>query len=83
MTEAFNPDDPLAPAEPPRWRTWAAARAAAARVRRGRGGSIAFESGPAANHNVLTHQCIFNSDVGSSEGARVAMSVGHLMDRCN
>jgi hypothetical protein len=49
-------------------------------LRRGR--SIAFESGPAANGNVLTRQYVFNSEVGSSEGARVATSVGLFADRC-
>ena len=50
-------------------------------LRRGR--SITFESGPAANRNVLTRQYVFNSDVGSREGARVATSVGRFGDRCN
>jgi hypothetical protein len=50
-------------------------------LRRGR--SIAFESGPAANRNVLTHEYVFNSDVGTREGARVATSVGRFADRCN
>ena len=49
-------------------------------LRRGR--SIAFESGPAANRNVLTRQYVFNSEVGSREGARVATSVGRFADRC-
>jgi hypothetical protein len=49
-------------------------------LRRGR--SIAFESGPAADRNVLTRQYVFNSDVGSREGARVATSVGRYADRC-
>ena len=49
-------------------------------LRRGR--SIAFESGPAADRNVLTHQYVFNSEVGSREGARVATSVGRFADRC-
>lgn len=49
-------------------------------LRRGR--SIAFESGPSANRNVLTRQYVFNSDVGSREGARVATSVGRCADRC-
>jgi hypothetical protein len=48
-------------------------------LRRGR--SIAFESGPAANRNVLTRQYVFNSEVGSREGARVATSVGRFADR--
>lgn len=50
-------------------------------LRRGR--SITFESGPDANHNVLTHQYIFNSSVGTKEGARVATSVGRFADRCS
>ena len=50
-------------------------------LRRGR--TVTFESGPAANHNVLTHEYIFNSDVGSKEGARVATSIGRFGDRCN
>lgn len=50
-------------------------------LRRGR--TITFESGPAANHNVLTKQYIFNSDVGTREGARVATSIGRYGDRCN
>ena len=49
-------------------------------LRRGR--AITFESGPRANGNVLTKQYIFNSDVGSREGARVATSVGRFVDRC-
>ena len=50
-------------------------------LRRGR--QVTFESGPAANHNVLTRQYVFNSDVGSREGARVATSIGRFGDRCN
>jgi len=49
-------------------------------LRRGR--SITFESGPAANRNVLTRQYVFNSDVGSKEGARVGTSIGSFADRC-
>jgi hypothetical protein len=49
-------------------------------LRRGR--SITFESGPAANRNFLTRQYVFNSDVGTREGARVATSVGRFADRC-
>ena len=49
-------------------------------LRRGR--AITFESGPRANGNVLTKQYIFNSDVGSREGARVATSVGRFVDHC-
>lgn len=47
-----------------------------------RGKTIIFESGPRANGNVLTKNYIFNSDVGSREGARVATSVGRYADRC-
>ena len=49
-------------------------------LRRGR--SIAFQSGPAADRNVLTRQYVFNSEVGSREGARVATSVGRFADPC-
>ena len=49
-------------------------------LRRGR--SVTFEAGPAANHNVLTHQYVFNSSVGSKEGARVRTSIGLFGDRC-
>jgi len=45
--------------------------------------SITFECGPDADRHVLTKQYIFNSDLGSKEGARVANSVGSLVDRCN
>jgi hypothetical protein len=48
-----------------------------------RGGQATFESGPRANNNVISKQYIFNSDVGSREGARVATSVGRFVDRCN
>jgi hypothetical protein len=48
----------------------------------GRGRTITFQSGPAADRNVLTRQYVFNSDVGSREGARVATSVGRFADRC-
>ena len=49
----------------------------------GRGQTATFESGPAANHSVLTKQYVFNSDVGSKEVARVATSIGRFGDRCN
>ena len=49
-------------------------------LRRGR--SITFQSGPAASRNVLSRQYVFNSDVGSREGARVATSLGRFADRC-
>ncbi len=44
--------------------------------------AITFESGYAADSNVLTRQYIYNNDVGSSEGARVATSIGRFADRC-
>lgn len=47
-----------------------------------RGSSVTFESGPAANRNVLSGQYIFNSDVGTREGARVATTAGRFVDRC-
>ena len=49
----------------------------------GAGKAITFETGYAANSNTLTRQYIYNSDVGSKEGARVATSVGTFVDRCN
>ncbi|HET7271783.1 MAG TPA: hypothetical protein VFI90_11930, partial [Rubrobacter sp.] len=49
----------------------------------GRGKPITFESAYAANHNTLTRQYIYNSDVGSKEGARVVTSAGIFVDRCN
>ena len=50
--------------------------------RLGGGRTVTFESGPRANGNVLTKNYIFNSDVGSREGARVGTSVGRFVDRC-
>jgi hypothetical protein len=50
--------------------------------RLGGGRTMTFESGPRANGNVLTKNYIFNSDVGSREGARVATSVGRFVDHC-
>ena len=48
-----------------------------------RGKSAVFESAPRADGvNELTGNCIFNSDVGRKEGARVATSVGRFLDRC-
>ena len=44
--------------------------------------TMTFESGPGAHGNVLTKQYIFNSDVGSREGARVGTSAGRFVDRC-
>src|SRR5215208_2211937 len=37
----------------------------------GPGKAITFQTGYAANYNTLTRQYIYNSDVGSKEGARV------------
>jgi hypothetical protein len=45
--------------------------------------SIIFSSGSAANRHSLTKQYIFNSEVGSRKGARVATFVGRFVDRCN
>jgi hypothetical protein len=47
-----------------------------------RGRQATFESGPAANQNVIVKQYIFNSDVDTREGARVATSKGRFEDRC-
>jgi hypothetical protein len=47
-----------------------------------RGKSVTFAAGPSAKHNVLTHQYVFNSSVGSKEGARVRTSIGLFGDRC-
>ena len=47
------------------------------------GKAITFETGHAANSNTLTRQYIYNSDVGSREGARVVTSAGTFVDRCN
>jgi hypothetical protein len=46
------------------------------------GRAVTFESGSAANMNVLTRQYIYNNDVGRREGARVKTSVGRIVDRC-
>jgi hypothetical protein len=48
-----------------------------------RRGQANFESGPAANNNIISKQYIFNSDVGSREGARVATSIGRFVDHCD
>jgi hypothetical protein len=47
-----------------------------------RGSTISFENGYEANHSVLTHQYIYENDVGSREGARVRTSIGRFADRC-
>lgn len=44
--------------------------------------AVTFESGAAADSNTLTRQYIYNNDVGRSEGARVATSIGRFVDRC-
>jgi hypothetical protein len=44
--------------------------------------AVRFESGAAADMNVLTRQYIYNNDVGRQEGARVRTSVGTIVDRC-
>ena len=44
--------------------------------------AITFESGYAADQNVLTRQYIYDNYVGTSEGARVATSIGRFVDRC-
>ncbi len=46
------------------------------------GKTVAFETGYAANSHTLTRQYIYNSDVGSKEGTRVATSAGAFVDRC-
>jgi hypothetical protein len=46
------------------------------------GKAVKFESGAAADRNVLTRQYIYNNDVGRREGARVKTSVGPIVDRC-
>ena len=51
-------------------------------VRLAPGKTVVFETGSAANSNTLTRQYIYNSDVGSKEGARVATSAGVFVDRC-
>lgn len=38
--------------------------------------------GPAANRNVLTRQYVFNSDVGPTDVANLAPSLGRFPDRC-
>jgi hypothetical protein len=48
----------------------------------GGGRTISFESGSGANTNKLTGNYIYNNDVGSKEGAKVATSVGGFSDRC-
>jgi hypothetical protein len=45
--------------------------------------TITFQSGSEANgRNELTTSYIYNSDVGSKEGARVRTSVGTFIDKC-
>lgn len=49
----------------------------------GSGKAITFETGYGANHNTLTRQYIYNSDVDSKEGAKVGTSAGAFVDHCN
>jgi len=46
------------------------------------GKAVAFTSGGGARGKVLTGQYIYDNDVGSREGARVATSVGRFVGRC-
>ena len=47
------------------------------------GRAITFQSGSKAKgRNELTNAYIYNSDVGSREGARVRTSVGTFVDKC-
>lgn len=49
------------------------------------GGSVTFKSGYAASSTsalTLTRQYIYENNVGTSEGAKVATSVGTFYDRC-
>jgi len=46
------------------------------------GKAVAFTSGSGARGKVLTGQYIYDNDVGSREGARVATSVGRFVGRC-
>jgi hypothetical protein len=46
------------------------------------GKAAAFTSGKGARGKVLTGQYIYDNDVGSREGARVATSVGRFVGRC-
>lgn len=50
------------------------------KVRPGR--SVTFKSGSGASGRVLTGQYIYENDVGSKEGAKVATSIGRFKDRC-
>ncbi len=46
------------------------------------GRAITLQTGYSASSNVLTRQYIYQNNVGTSEGARVATSVGTFADRC-
>lgn len=46
------------------------------------GKAVAFTSGSGARGKVLTGQYIYDNDVGSREGVRVATSVGRFVGRC-
>jgi hypothetical protein len=58
-----------------------------AKARLGAGAARTFETGPAADRNVLTRQYIYNSSVGRQEGARVkfggTLPFDRLVDRCD
>ncbi len=47
------------------------------------GRAITLQTGYSASSNVLTRQHIYQNNVGTSEGARVATSVGTFYDRCD
>ena len=44
--------------------------------------AITLESGYAAGRHILTRQYIYDNNVGTREGARVATSIGRFVDRC-
>ena len=44
--------------------------------------AVNFESGYAADQHILTRQYIYDDNVGTSEGARVATSIGRFVNRC-
>jgi hypothetical protein len=46
------------------------------------GQKVTYQTGYGAYSNVLTRQYIYNNDVGTLEGARVATSKGIFADRC-
>lgn len=46
------------------------------------GASITYQTGGAASVNALTKRYIYNNDVGTREGTRVATSAGTVEKRC-